>query len=148
MANEQQVDQPASQELKNDQTDKSDETGLPQEKPISIPVIAPVGITLGLAVTIALLSSLITVGSMLVAYDYFIAQKIVSVDLKGFIANTRDEYVSGKINEVQMRAGFDRMEAVVKRIGKNKVVLMGDAVIQGVPKIEIGPNLPIQPSNP
>lgn len=129
-------------------TDSEQETQKPHGESVGAPrpVAATTGITFGVVMAIAFLSSIITAGAMLVAYDHFIAQKIVAVDLKGFIAQTRDDYLAGKITDVQMRASFDRMEAVAKAIPKNKVVLMGDAVIQGVEKIEIGSSVPSQPA--
>jgi hypothetical protein len=76
-----------------------------------------------------LISLLISLVSIFV-YDRFFVQKIVAVDVKGYIAEQRDLYISGKINEEQLKANIDKMEKVVTSIPKNKVIIMGDAVIR------------------
>ncbi len=76
-----------------------------------------------------LISLLISLASIFV-YDRFFVQKIVAVDVKGYIAEQRDLYISGKISEEQLKANIDRMEKVVMSVPKNKVVIMGDAVIR------------------
>ena len=63
-------------------------------------------------------------------YDRYFTQKIVSLDIKGFIAEQRDLYLAGKINDEQFRASLDRLEAKVKSIPGNQVVIMGDAVVK------------------
>ena len=97
------------------------------------------GVSFGLAAAISLLSSFITFGAGIMAYDHFLAQKVVSVDIKGFILEQQSSYLAGKLTDEQLKASFDKMETVVKAIPGNKVVLMGDAVIQGVEKIAIQP---------
>ncbi len=72
---------------------------------------------------------LVTVG-MLAAYDTYVAQKIVAVDLKGFIEQQRVLFVSGKINEEQMRRNFDRIEEIKKKVPKNRVIIMGDVLLR------------------
>jgi hypothetical protein len=76
-----------------------------------------------------LISLLMSLASIFV-YDRFFVQKIVAVDVKGYIAEQRDLYISGKINEEQLKANIDRMENAVMSIPKNKVIIMGDAVIR------------------
>jgi len=77
------------------------------------------------------ISLLVSLASILV-YDRFFVQKIVAVDIKGYIAEQRDLYISGKINEEQLKANIDKIEKAVTSIPKNKVVIMGDAVIRNV----------------
>jgi hypothetical protein len=76
-----------------------------------------------------LISLLISMASILV-YDRFFVQKIVAVDVKGYIAEQRDLYISGKINDEQLKENIDKMEKVVTSIPRNKVIIMGDAVIR------------------
>lgn len=76
-----------------------------------------------------LISLLISLASIFI-YDRFFVQKIVAVDVKGYIAEQRDLYLSGKINEEQLKANIDRLEKVVTSIPRSKVVIMGDAVIK------------------
>jgi len=76
-----------------------------------------------------LISLLISLVSIFV-YDRFFVQKIVAVDVKGYIAEQRDLYISGKINEEQLKANIDKMEKAVTSIPRNKVIIMGDAIIR------------------
>ena len=42
----------------------------------------------------------------------------------------RDLYLEGKLTDEQFRANIDKLEAAVKSIPKNRVAIMGDAVIK------------------
>lgn len=86
---------------------------------------------------VGIISLLISVSSIFV-YDRFFVQKIVAVDLKGFIAEQRDLYLAGKINDDQFKANVDRVEMIISSIPKNKVVIMGDAVVRNAEEIELG----------
>ncbi len=72
---------------------------------------------------------LITVG-LLAAYNTYIAQKIVSLDVKGFIKQQRDLFMSGKISEEQMRRNFDRLQAATEKVPKNRVIIMGNVLVR------------------
>ena len=76
-----------------------------------------------------LVSMLVSVGSVYV-YDRFYAQKIIAVDIKGFIATQRDLYLSGKETGKEFRANIDKLAMAVKGIPKNRVAIMEDAVIR------------------
>jgi len=80
-------------------------------------------------------SLIVSAGSVFV-YDYFYAPRIVAMDLKGYLARQRDLFVQGKITEEQFRENMDRFEDRLNRIPKNRVVLMGDAVLRGVTLVE------------
>ena len=84
---------------------------------------------LGMAAISLLVSMLASVGSVYV-YDRFYAQKIVAVDIKGYIAAQRDLYLSGKETGKEFRANIDKLAAAVKSIPKNRVAIMEDAVIR------------------
>ncbi|NVN92092.1 MAG: hypothetical protein HXX11_16030 [Desulfuromonadales bacterium] len=77
----------------------------------------------------ALISSLLTV-AILAVYDNFYAQKIVALDVKGYIAEQRDQFLTGKINEEQLKASFDRLEQVKERVPKNRVIILGDVLVR------------------
>ena len=89
---------------------------------------------LAMAAISLLVSMLMSAGSVYV-YDRFYAQKIVAVDIKGYIATQRDLYLSGKETGKEFRANIDKLAAAVKSIPKNRVAIMGDAVINNA-KIE------------
>lgn len=76
-----------------------------------------------------LISAMLTIG-ILAAYDNYFAQKIVALDVKGYIAEQRDLYLSGKINDDQLKESFDRLEKVKERVPKNKVIILGDVLVR------------------
>lgn len=84
---------------------------------------------LAVAAVSVLISMAVSMGSIYV-YDRFYAQKIVSVDIKGFIAQQKALYLAGKLTDAQFRANVDKMVAAVKAIPKNRMAIMGDAVIK------------------
>ena len=84
---------------------------------------------LAVAAISLLISMLASAGSVYV-YDRFYAQKIVAVDIRGYIAAQRDLYLSGKETDKEFRTNIDKLATVVKSIPKNRVAIMGDAVIK------------------
>lgn len=113
--------------LLHDQTASKDAVSAPSMAPKSHlkgqPGLFPI-VALCLAVSIC--TSLATI----LAYDRLYAQKVVAVDIKGYIAQQRDSYLNGKINDDELKKSFDRLEAVITSIPKNRVVIMGDAVVR------------------
>jgi len=88
------------------------------------------------AVTLSLVVSLIVSALTAYIYDIKFAQKIVSVDIKGYVAKQGEDYMTGKITETEFRQKFDHLENVVKAIPANKAVLMGDLVVRNVQVIK------------
>ena len=76
-----------------------------------------------------LISAVIMIG-ILAVYDRYCAQKIVALDVKGYIAEQRDLYLSGKINEEQLKEHFDRLEKAKERVPKNRVIILGDVLVR------------------
>ena len=81
---------------------------------------------IGICLAVSLGASLATIAG----YDHWYAQKVVAVDIKGYIAQQRDNYLAGKLNDDDLRKSFDRLEAVITAIPKNRVIIMGDAVVR------------------
>ena len=94
-------------------------------------------ITFGMAVAVSFFVSAMTVGGGLVAYDHFMAPKIVSVDLKGHVADLRDLFIAGKITAEQVEQGIVDAEKIVKGLPENRIVVMGDAFIRGVEQVPL-----------
>ena len=63
-------------------------------------------------------------------YDRWYAQKIVAVDIKGYIARQRESYLAGKMTDYELKKSLDRLESVITAIPRNRVVIMGDAVVR------------------
>ena len=78
---------------------------------------------------VVIISLLISVLSLFF-YDRFFAQKIIAVDMKGYIAKQRDLYMEGKLTDEQFRANVDKLEDAVKSIPSNRVAIMGDVVLK------------------
>lgn len=112
---------------------KSVETQVMATVPTAAPAAAPsrtpswFGIAI-LCVLVSVASSIATIA----AYDSWYAQKLVSIDIKGYITEQRDKYIAGKLTDDELKRSFDRLEQVVTAIPKNKAVLMGDLVVRNV----------------
>ncbi len=94
------------------------------------------GMGIPVVVCICLLVALITSFSSVYSYDRWYAQKIVAVDIKGYIAQQRDNYMAGKLTDEELKRSFDHLENIVVAIPKNRVVIMGDAVVRNVETIK------------
>jgi len=78
----------------------------------------------------AMLISALVTALMLAAYDRYYAQKIVALDVKGYIAEQRDLYLAGKINDTQLKESFDRLEKAKERVPGNRVIILGDVLVR------------------
>jgi hypothetical protein len=102
----------------------------------------PVQVSLGTCVMVSIMINLMVGGLMLVAYDHWVAQKIVTVDAKGFYDQTQQDYLAGKLTDDQLKAAFVYLKEQIDAIPKHRTVVMGDAVINGVEKIPLKPFVP------
>ena len=67
--------------------------------------------------------------AVLYVYDRYYAQKIVAVDIKGFIEEQRDQFIGKKIDEEQLKANIDAMEGKVRSMPKNKIMVLRDVIV-------------------
>ena len=95
----------------------------PPAQPKGHPTVLPM---VALCVAISCCASLIVI----YGYDRWYAQKIVAVDIKGYIARQRESYLAGKMTDDELKKSFDRLESVITAIPRNRVVIMGDAVVR------------------
>jgi len=110
----------------------------PTEQKLQVPAgEAANNVTFGVAVAISFVASAITAACMLVAYDHFLAKKIISVDVKGFVQEQQDLYLAGKISDEQLKQNYAALKAAVEKIPRNRVVIMGDAILGGAEKLEL-----------
>lgn len=112
-------------------SEKMDAVSVPKETPKSCPKEQPkrqpgTRALIGACLVISLGASLATIAG----YDRWFAQKVVAVDIKGYIAQQRDNYLAGKLNDEELKKSFDRLEAVITAIPRNRVIIMGDAVVR------------------
>jgi len=111
----------------------------PAEKPALVPTPAAAPSRTPTWFGITILCVLVSVASSvasLAAYDSWYAQKLVAVDIKGYISDQRDKYIAGKLTDDELKRSFDKLEQVVTAIPKNKAVLMGDLVVRNVETIK------------
>ena len=89
-------------------------------------------------IALCLLISLAASSATLYVYDRWYAQKIVAVDLKGYITLQRYKYKDGKINDEDLRKAFDKLELEMNAIPKNRVVIMADTTIRNAEVFKLG----------
>ncbi len=69
-------------------------------------------------------------------YDRFLAQKVVAVDLQGFLVKQKGLYLQGDIDDAELKKRLDRLEQLVETIPKRYAVILGDVVVRNVEVIE------------
>ena len=89
-------------------------------------------------IAVCLLVSLVSSTATLFCYDHWLAQKIVAVDMKGYITLQRYKYKDGKINDEDLRKTFDKLELMMNSIPKNRVVIMADTAIRNAEVFKLG----------
>lgn len=85
-------------------------------------------VILGLLTTVLICA--VTSAGMIAGYDRWFAQKIVALDVKGYIAEQRDLFISGRISEEQLKQNFDRLEKVKEKAPANRVIILGDVLVR------------------
>lgn len=77
--------------------------------------------------------TIMIVASGLWAYNrYFAVQPPIAVDIKGYVAEQRQLYMDGRIDNKKLRENMDRFEALIGTISKHRPVFMADTVIKNV----------------
>lgn len=110
-----------------------DAVSVPKEYPKQHPKQHPSLVSMiAICVAVSVGASLSTI----VGYDRWFAQKVVAVDIKGYIAQQRDNYLAGKLNDDELKKSFDRLENVITAIPKNRVIIMGDAVVRNAETVK------------
>ena len=113
--------------------DNKDAVSVPKEYPKQHPKQHPSLVSMiAICVAVSVGASLSTI----VGYDRWFAQKVVAVDIKGYIAQQRDNYLAGKLNDDELKKSFDRLETVITAIPKNRVIIMGDAVVRNAETVK------------
>lgn len=109
----------------------------PKEPPRELPTQLPKPQSLFVSVLMLCLAvSIVASLAAIAGYDRWFAQKVVAVDIKGYIAQQRDSYLAGKLNDDELKRSFDRLESVITAIPKNRVIIMGDAVVRNAETVK------------
>lgn len=109
---------------------QSTETSSEPETPPNAP--PPVGWNPARIFFCAVLVSLMASFGSIYLYDRFFAQKVVAVDLQGFLAEQKGLYLRGDIDDAELKLRMDRLEQFVETIPKRYAVVLGDVVVRNV----------------
>ena len=92
----------------------------------------------GLIVTafISLMVSLLSATVVVAVYDQRYAQKVVAIDLKGYIRSQRDKAVNNEVSDDELRRNIDAMETALLAEPANHTVLLKDVVLRNAREIK------------
>jgi len=79
---------------------------------------------------VSLVVSLLTATAVVAVYDQRYAQKVVTMDLKGYIRNQRDKAMNNEVGDDDLRRNIDAMEAALLAEPVNHTVLLKDVVLR------------------
>ncbi len=92
------------------------------------PAKAQPGITKTCAAVLVIVVSMVSSVATVTAYDRYIAQKVVAVDVNGFLQEQRDLVLAKKITMDDFKANLDRYLAALKSQPKNRVLILEDVI--------------------
>ena len=93
-----------------------------------LPVRAPRGLTKTYAAVLVIVVSLISSIATVAAYDRYVAQKLVAVDVSEFLEEQRDLVLAKKITMDEFKANLERYMAALKNQPRNKVLILEDVI--------------------
>ncbi len=73
----------------------------------------------------------------LYGYDHFFANKVVALDIKGYLGEQKALLTTGKITEEQWKAGLDRLEQILQDQPANQMVILKEVVLKNGREITI-----------
>ena len=76
--------------------------------------------------------TILIVGTALWGYDQFLAQKVLTFDLKGYLREQTALIKAGEMTEEQFKSNLDRTEAILNAEAEksNHVILLKDVVVR------------------
>ena len=80
--------------------------------------------------------SFVTAMGVVAFYDQRYAQKIVTMDLQGYIRAQRDKAVAGEISNEELRKNIDAIEAALLAQPPNHIVLLKEVVLRNAKEIK------------
>ncbi len=86
------------------------------------------GITKTYAAVLVIAVSMISSVATVAAYDCYVAQKVVAVDVSGFLQEQRDLVLAKKITMDDFKANLERYIAALKSQPRNKVLILEDVI--------------------
>ncbi len=91
------------------------------------PVVRP-GTTKTYAAVLVIVVSMMSSVATVAAYDRWFAQKVVAVDVSGFLQEQRDLVLAKRITMDDFKANLDRYLAALKSQPKNRVLILEDVI--------------------
>ena len=92
------------------------------------PTKARPGITKTYAAVLVIVVSMMSSVATVAAYDRWVAQKVVAVDVSGFLQEQRDLVLAKKITMDDFKANLERYLAALKSQPKNRVLILEDVI--------------------
>ena len=92
------------------------------------PTRARPGITSTYAAVLVMVVSMMSSVATVAAYDRYVAQKVVAVDVSGFLQEQRDMVLAKKITMDDFKANLERYIAALKSQPRNKVLVLEDVI--------------------
>lgn len=80
--------------------------------------------------------SIATATAVVAFYDQHYAQKIITLDLQGYILEQRDKAVSGQISDEELRNNIDAMEDILLAQPPNHIVILKEVVLRNAREIK------------
>jgi hypothetical protein len=85
---------------------------------------------------VVIVVSLLTAVGVVAVYDQRYAQKVVTMDLKGYIRSQRDMAMRSEVTDEQLRKNIDAMEAALLAEPANHTVLLKEVVLRNAREIK------------
>ena len=92
------------------------------------PARARPGITKTYTVILVIVVSMISSVATVAAYDRYVAQKVVAVDVSGFLQEQRDLVLAKKITMDDFKANLERYIGALKSQPRNRVLILEDVI--------------------
>jgi hypothetical protein len=93
-------------------------------------------LTAGTLILLLIMNTVVSAVSVYI-YDRYFAQKVVVIDIRSYMMDRKNLFLTGKISEKQFTESVDNIEKALQKTNKRTVVLLGDAVVRNAEKIHI-----------
>ncbi len=93
-------------------------------------------LTAGTLILLLIMNTVVSAVSVYI-YDRYFAQKVVVIDIRSYMMDRKNMFLTGKISEKQFTESVDNIEKALQKTNKRTVVLIGDAVVRNAEKIHI-----------
>lgn len=85
---------------------------------------------------IIFLISIVISGLSIATYDFFIAQKVVTVNMQKYLEEQRQLYAAGKLTAEDVTKNLDGLIYAMKNAPKNRIIILEDVVANSSEKFQ------------